>query len=181
MCRTVHCAPIVKLELSERSAGLIFAKSAEKTIMPHHQWSPDKQHLLHDKCILLVEDNPINQLVASEMLLKFGATVKIAKDGVEALQLLSSAASFDLILMDIQMPNMDGYQTTRALRELPDYQCVPVIAFTAHAIAGYREECLAAGMDDFITKPIKISHLISTVWHWLEQRRNTQQTQLAFQ
>ena len=114
--------------------------------------------------ILLAEDNLINQRVAVSMLEKEGHQVDVAVNGREALTKWSNQ-SFDLILMDMQMPEMDGFQTTSAIRsaEAASNLHVPIIALTAHAISDYRERCLAAGMDDYISKPIRKSDLIEIV------------------
>ncbi len=105
--------------------------------------------------VLLVDDNVVNQRVALHILKKFGAHVHCAGNGLEALQALHDA-DFDVVLMDCQMPEMDGYEATRQLRKSSSHRHphVPVIALTANALAADRELCLAAGMDDFLTKPI---------------------------
>jgi signal transduction histidine kinase/FixJ family two-component response regulator len=105
--------------------------------------------------ILLAEDNRINQVIASRMLEKMGHTVAIAANGNEAISLLSQE-SFDLILMDVQMPEMDGFTATGKIREDEEQSGshIPIIAITAHAMAGDRERCFNAGMDGYISKPI---------------------------
>jgi CheY-like chemotaxis protein len=106
--------------------------------------------------ILLVEDNPVNQRVITRMLDKRGWQATVAGRGEEAVK-HAATQRFDLILMDIQMPGMDGYAATAAIRNLEKEagHHVPIVALTAHAMQGDRESCLAAGMDDYITKPIK--------------------------
>ncbi|MBI5490055.1 MAG: response regulator [Deltaproteobacteria bacterium] len=105
--------------------------------------------------VLLVEDNPANQKVAGIMLERFGCEVVLASDGKEAVETVRSG-SFDLVFMDCQMPVMDGYDATRAIRALEQpARAVPIIAMTAHAMQGDKEKCLAAGMDDYTTKPIQ--------------------------
>jgi len=122
--------------------------------------------LLPGARILLVEDNPVNQEVASELLLNAGATVQIAGNGAEALALLE-AGRFDAVLMDVQMPVMDGFEATRRIRANPGYAELPVIAMTANALAGDREKCLAAGMNDYVTKPIRMSEFFGALQRWL--------------
>ena len=114
--------------------------------------------------ILLAEDNPVNQLVATRMMQNEGHTVTIAANGGQALDALSQE-TFDLILMDIQMPDLDGIQATRMIRayELATGQHVPIIAVTAFAMKGDEERCLAAGMDGYISKPIRASELNSKI------------------
>lgn len=109
---------------------------------------------------LLVEDNEINRIVASEMLNKLGVTVSLAKDGFEALKNLEKS-TYDVILMDIQMPGMDGYQTTAKIRKQENHGAskLPIIALTANALKGEREKALRAGMDDFLTKPFTMADL----------------------
>jgi PAS domain S-box-containing protein len=111
--------------------------------------------------ILLAEDNAVNQKLASRLLQRLGAEVVVANNGIEVLEALR-AHDFDAVLMDCQMPEMDGYEATRRLRE-PAAGArnprIPVIALTAHALATDRAKCLAAGMDDYLTKPINPSHL----------------------
>lgn len=111
--------------------------------------------------ILLVEDNPVNRRVVIEMLARAGFRAETAENGEEALRALCSAR-YDLVLMDIQMPLMDGFEATRRIREreaASGEPRTPVIAMTAHALAGYREKCLSAGMDDYITKPVSRNEL----------------------
>ncbi|MBK9571315.1 MAG: response regulator [Rhodoferax sp.] len=108
--------------------------------------------------VLLVEDNPINQKLASTLLLRWGHTVELADDGVQALTLLS-ARRFDVVLMDMMMPQLDGLQTTRHLRAQQPHHHTHVIAMTANASPGDRRLCLQAGMDDYIAKPIKARKL----------------------
>jgi PAS domain S-box-containing protein len=119
--------------------------------------------------ILVVEDNPINQQVAAELLQALGIEPTVAGSGEEALELLKDRA-FDLILMDMQMPGKDGLQTTAAIRaELGD-ALTPIVAMTANAMAGDRERCLEAGMNDHIAKPIDPEKLALTLARWLEDR-----------
>ena len=106
--------------------------------------------------ILLVEDNPVNQQVTLAMLFKMGYAAEVVENGMEAL-IRTKERIYDLILMDIQMPGMDGFETTRQIRSREarkGERPLPIIAMTAHALSGYREKCIAAGMDDYVTKPI---------------------------
>jgi CheY-like chemotaxis protein len=114
--------------------------------------------------ILLAEDNAVNQRLASRLLEKMGHSVTVAANGVEALAALD-AENFDLVLMDVQMPEMDGLTAATAIRakEAANGQRVPIIAMTAHAMKGDRERCLAAGMDDYVPKPIQARELQAAV------------------
>ncbi len=110
--------------------------------------------------VLLAEDNPVNQDVTEAMLKKLGCRVKPVEDGFEALNALTHS-SFDLILMDCQMPGLDGYETTKAIRKIQRYAHIPIIALTAHAMEGDREKCIEAGMDDYLSKPFTQEQLLS--------------------
>ncbi|KKM22303.1 hypothetical protein LCGC14_1626660, partial [marine sediment metagenome] len=119
--------------------------------------------------VLLVEDDLINQEVAKGLLSKLGLTAQIAANGVQALQALSEK-EFDIVLMDCMMPEMDGYEATRKLRRGESgtsNQEKPVIALTANVMDGSKEECLAAGMSDFLSKPIMPQELITMLQRWL--------------
>ena len=117
--------------------------------------------------VLLVEDDEINRLMAGNMLRKMGLSFQIAEDGAKALDVLEGD-SFDLVLMDCQMPEMDGFETTRAIRNRGDRNAqVPIVALTASALEGDRERCLAAGMDDYLAKPLTINHLRDALGRWL--------------
>jgi signal transduction histidine kinase/DNA-binding response OmpR family regulator len=114
--------------------------------------------------ILMAEDNPVNQRLGVLLLKKQGHTVVLANNGREALATFSSA-SFDLVLMDVQMPEMDGFETTAALRRREEGtgRRIPIVALTAHAMKGDRERCLAAGMDGYISKPIQARELFRVI------------------
>jgi two-component system sensor histidine kinase/response regulator len=119
--------------------------------------------------VLLVEDNAINRQVASELLEGLGLVVTCAVDGRDALAKFAGQP-FDLVLMDVQMPNMDGYEASRRIRA-DSGQSVPIIALTAHAMAGDRERCLSAGMDDYLTKPIDPDSLFAMLVKWIQPGR----------
>lgn len=125
--------------------------------------------------ILLVEDNPINQQVAQELLTAEGFIIDIANNGQEALDVLRPN-KYDLILIDLQMPVLDGYATTRRIRENADYNNLPIIAMTADAIQGIREKALASGMNDYVTKPIELNSLFTALKKWLPYRSAQIQT-----
>jgi CheY-like chemotaxis protein len=118
--------------------------------------------------VLVVEDSTVNQIVAARALERCGCRVEVAADGREALEALS-ARNFDAVLMDCQMPVLDGYAATGELREreLRTGEHTPVIAMTAHAMDGDRERCLAAGMDDYISKPMRHTALVAALMRWI--------------
>lgn len=119
---------------------------------------------------LVVEDNPVNQIIAKKMLEKVGMTYELVNNGEEAINRLKSPHDFDLVLMDCQMPVMDGYAATKELRDLEknnDISRLPVIAMTANAMEGDKDKCLAAGMDDYVSKPVNQKALKETLAKWL--------------
>jgi len=119
--------------------------------------------------ILLAEDNIVNQKVACRILEKLGYRVDVAADGQAAFTAWESGR-YDLILMDCQMPLMDGYETTRKIRQREGAgQRIPIIALTAHAMKGADNECRAAGMDDYLSKPIDRAELQQSLRRWLDE------------
>ena len=117
--------------------------------------------------VLIAEDSQINQIVASRTLERCGCRAQIVGDGHEAIEAFK-AHEFDLVLMDCQMPKLDGYETTAALRRLEaGARHTPIIAMTAHALEGDRERCLSAGMDDYISKPMRHADLVEKLRRWI--------------
>ncbi len=109
--------------------------------------------------ILLVEDNEMNRDMLSRRLERKGFTVSIAVDGRQGID-MARAARFDLVLMDMSLPEIDGWETTRLMRAAPETATVPIIALTAHAMAGDRDRALAAGCNDYDTKPVDLERLL---------------------
>ena len=123
--------------------------------------------------VLLVEDNEMNQQIATELLESAGAIVTLANHGGEAVKMLTEgdrATAFDVVLMDLQMPEMDGFTATKLLRSDPRLQKFPIIAMTAHAFVEERQRCLDAGMNDHVSKPIDPDNLFSTLMRWAKPR-----------
>ena len=120
--------------------------------------------------ILLAEDNPVNQTIAVRLLERQGCSVKVVSNGRDAMNKALNEA-FDVVLMDVQMPEMDGLEATAKIREAEERTSirVPIIAMTAHAMKGDQEICLSAGMDEYITKPIQTKKLLQTI-HLVVQR-----------
>lgn len=164
--------PIRQSELREAIARVLGAKEQQGAISLVTRYSlydaRDPETVLS---VLLVEDNPVNQRLATRMLEKRGHRVVLAGNGREALEALEKG-SFDLVLMDVQMPEMDGFQATAAIREKETGTGthLPVVALTAHAIKGDRERCLAAGMDGYLTKPIRPRELDDVLESYLVRR-----------
>jgi CheY-like chemotaxis protein/signal transduction histidine kinase len=140
---------------------------------------PDRQRMLRDarhrervfegKRVLVVEDDVRNIFALSSVLEPKGATIEIARNGREALDVLSKRPGIDLVLMDIMMPEMDGLEATRAIRKMPELAKLPIIALTAKAMADDRESCLAAGANDYIAKPLDIDKLLSLARVWINK------------
>ncbi len=120
--------------------------------------------------ILVVEDNHVNQKVVTAVLRKRGFAIELANDGQEALNKLAQSVEFDLVLMDVQMPVLDGLEATRMILKEPRWSRLPIIAMTAHAMNGDKERCLEAGMNGYISKPVHPSLLLSTVDEFLLQK-----------
>jgi len=136
-----------------------------------HGGKPDAP-LLHEQAhqqrrarILLVEDNPVNQLVAKGMLVKLGCEVLLATQGSEALEQLEQEA-VDMVLMDCNMPVMDGYEASRRIRQDGRWPALPIVALTANAMPEERERCRAAGMNDYLAKPFRREELLALIDHW---------------
>ena len=121
---------------------------------------------LEDVHLLVVEDNPINREIATELLQRAGARVSHAGDGQQALDMLARHR-FDAVLMDCQMPVMDGYEATRRIRQEPQWRDLPIIAMTANALSADRDKVLASGMNDHIAKPIRLDEMFATLTRWV--------------
>jgi len=130
--------------------------------------------------ILVAEDNAINQTLAVRLLEKRGYSATVAPDGQAAVAAFQ-AGGFELVLMDIQMPGMDGFEATAAIRECEKLTGghIPIVAMTAHALVGDQERCLAAGMDGYVSKPIRTSELFATIERMLSDKRKPESTDLA--
>lgn len=159
--------------------SFIFTVTLGATEMPsakHHESSPAEQiavpqfQALHGSRVLLVEDNEINRIVAVELLEKLHLQVDVAENGMIALSKLETER-YDCVLMDVQMPIMDGYLTTQRLKEVEALKTLPVIAMTANAREEDKQRCLEAGMVDYISKPILPATLYSTLYKWIKPMR----------
>lgn len=121
--------------------------------------------------VLLVEDNKINRLVARRMIEQIGPSVSIAVHGGEVIDALDKD-QIDVILMDCQMPVLDGFGATALVRNHPKYSTIPIVALTAHSMPGYRQHCIDGGMDDYLAKPFKREELASVLATWLGRDRD---------
>ncbi len=154
----------------EKSPGAIQERYGGMALMK--KWNRGRLHKLSgvsEKRLLLVEDHYINQQAVIPILNRLGLKdIVVADNGLIALDMVHQA-HFDLILMDIQMPFMDGYETTRAIRKSDKkFAAVPIIAMTANAVEGDREKCLAAGMNDYLSKPIQKNALVTVLQRWID-------------
>ena len=127
----------------------------------------NKEGLLKDKKVLIVDDDMRNSFALSKLLAEKGLITKIAQNGQKALDILAEEPDFDIVLMDIMMPVMDGYEATKRIRELPNFQTLPILALTAKAMMGDREKILAIGANDYLPKPIDVDRLFSMLRVWL--------------
>ncbi|MBF0383214.1 MAG: response regulator [Magnetococcales bacterium] len=146
----------------------LFGKEVEKIYQPDSRDvdNTEVMKLVGGARVLLVEDNAINRQVAGEILSGIGLFVDMAEDGVHCLNKLAKY-SYDMVFMDIQMPNMDGYTATKEIRKNPKYKELPILAMTANAMAGDREKCLEVGMNDHISKPIDKKKLYAAITKWI--------------
>ncbi len=156
---TLHDAFIANLNVSQDSDKELYEQGFENFLRLEHR----------GKKILLVEDNEINQMIAQSILEEVGFEVTIANDGSEGVDLMYKD-NFDLVIMDIQMPKMDGISATKIIREEARFAHIPIIALTAHALEEDREKSLNAGMNDHTTKPIDTTQLFKKLLYWLSKK-----------
>jgi len=158
--------PITPSTLFDACLAALDLESFHPTRTGHREAALQRHRTrLNGARVLLVEDNAINRELALDLLSRAGVVVSVACDGQEALDILARQG-FDCVLMDCQMPVMDGYTATRMLRQQPHLKDVPVIAMTANAMVGDREKVLAAGMNDHIAKPIRVDEAFATIARW---------------
>ena len=156
--------PIQQTELLEAILTVLGHKpdvpDQRPALVTRHSMREDRRPL----SILLAEDNPVNQMVAVRLLEKMGHTVMVVANGRDAVLMLEEK-DFSLVLMDVQMPEMGGFEATRVIREkeAATHKHIPIIAMTAHAMKGDREQCLAVGMDGYIAKPIRPPELLAEI------------------
>jgi PAS domain S-box-containing protein len=165
--------PVSSEVLGHTLAGVLGAQREGRTpsfITRHQLEESIRQESREAPCfsghVLLAEDNRANQVVAVSLLKKLGLQTTVVPDGSQVIRELSGS-NYDLVLMDCQMPEMDGYEATREIRRLEQGERMPVVALTANVLEGDREKCLAAGMDDFLAKPLKREELVTILERWL--------------
>jgi len=158
---------VLLLALSERDSTGAPITEKRPIVTRHSVRKPNEQFSGNNARILLAEDNITNQQVALGILKKFGLQASGVFNGIEALQMVKTEA-FNLVLMDVQMPEMDGLEATRRIRRLPSFvRDIPIIAMTAHAMQGDKEKCIQAGMNDYISKPVTPKGLSEILGKWL--------------
>ena len=140
----------------------------------------NQEFSFHGCNLLLVEDNKMNQQVAEELLASVGFHIEIANNGVEAIEAIQKEP-YDIVLMDINMPEMDGYDATKWIRNTGKFNEIPILAMTANAMQGDREKCLEAGMNDHISKPIDPDELYATLNQWVQEKDDVVSTSLSHQ
>jgi CheY-like chemotaxis protein len=142
-------------------------------------WQTDP--MLAGRKVLVIDDDIRNIFALTSVLEQRDLTVLHAENGRRGIEILQSEMNIDIVLTDIMMPEMDGYETTRAIRRIPQFATLPIIALTAKAMKGDREKCLQAGVSDYVTKPVDLDHLFSVMRVWLarllEQTEISQATQ----
>ena len=167
-------ARLMRGELTVESApgrGSTFTCSVPAAVVETKHADPSKQGTAVDLTslrVLVVDDNPVNQLLAKSLLQKAGASAEVAENGLQAIARLERGPTdFDVVLMDVQMPELDGLETTRELRRRPEFEKTPIIALTAHALEEEHARCLAAGMNGYLSKPIEVATFYATLRRYL--------------
>jgi CheY-like chemotaxis protein len=130
----------------------------------HHREDP-----LAGKTVLVVDDDVRNIFALTSLLERHQMKVLHAENGKEGLGILQHTSDVEIVLMDVMMPGMDGYETTRAIRRMSRFKSLPIIALTAKAMKGDREKCIVAGASDYIPKPVEVEHLLSLLRVWLQK------------
>jgi two-component system, sensor histidine kinase and response regulator len=163
--------PVKQSELFDLIVSVLSPQQQPSLGPQPRRGSPSTGHRLK---VLLAEDNAVNQLLASRILESLGHHATVVSNGREALA-VASAGDFDLIVMDVQMPEMDGFEATGEIRELEKSsgKHIPIIAMTAHAMKGDRERCLAAGMDGYVSKPIRVADVEEAVEQAMAAKRSS--------
>jgi CheY-like chemotaxis protein len=146
---------------------LVSAMPVEKRRMLERLHNSDE--VLVGRSVLLVDDDARNIFALSSILERRGMTVLTATTGREAISLIDATPNLAIVLMDIMMPEMDGYRTMQAIREKPAFRRMPIIALTARAMKGDREKCLDAGASDYLAKPVNTEQLLSSLRMWLHR------------
>ncbi|MEO5354540.1 MAG: response regulator [Magnetococcus sp. XQGC-1] len=165
----VLCKPVTPSLILDAVMNALEGEGPRAVVCPTDSPSAEGGQAIRGASVLLAEDNHINQEVATELLEGYGVRVTIANNGKEAVDAVQKG-DFELVFMDIQMPEVDGLTATRTIRTDPRFQALPIVAMTAHAMTGDRETSLAAGMNDHLTKPIDPDTLLAMLHKWLPKK-----------
>ncbi|PKM95232.1 MAG: hypothetical protein CVU84_06000 [Firmicutes bacterium HGW-Firmicutes-1] len=158
--------PMGKAQLYKKLTH-IFAESVDREVNTYEEFRMESYNTLSNAKILLVDDNEINQELVTAILEEYNIVIHIADNGSKAVDMIL-IEKYDLVLMDLQMPIMDGYEASRRIRALDSSKDLPIIAMSAHAIKGIKEKVSEAGMNDYITKPFEVSKMIDTLKKWIK-------------
>ncbi len=165
--------PVTQSTLLDTIMGVVGGKGGfRRAGRSENDWKIRTLDSIRGAHVLLAEDNKINQQVAEELLAQAGLKVAIANNGREAVEMLEDKNEYEAVLMDMQMPEMDGYEATRTIRQNPEFTDLPIIAMTANVMAGDREKCLEAGMNDHLAKPIEPDKLFKILVQWIPPRES---------
>ena len=157
--------PVKLQELNNILQSIFGSAQSPRTGVPA---KPEIRRLTESASILVAEDEPVNMLLITEVLHKMGFTVIKASNGKQVLDLLDTHQPA-VILMDVNMPEMDGYETMQVIRQNPSFRRLPIIALTAKAMKGDREKCLEAGASEYLAKPVNTEQLLSALRMWLHR------------
>ena len=160
--------PNLQEEINEAEQGTSYSQTrAQVAADIESQEEQIQSDILSGKKVLITDDDQRNIYSLRAVLEKKGMEILVAHSGIECLEILNKDSSIDIVLMDIMMPEMNGYETMERIRLIPEFSSLPIIALTAKAMKGDREKCLAAGASDYISKPINLEQLISVMRVWL--------------
>jgi two-component system, sensor histidine kinase and response regulator len=180
MVATTLAAELSQRVEAERLAGVVLKPATPSSLLNSillgiggqgvlDRASPSEAHdrFAQGRRVLLVEDNEVNRLIATELLRPSGAVVTAVGDAEQAIALVERGEAFDIVFMDVQMKTMDGLEATRIMRGQPAGAKMVIVALTAHAMPGDRARCIAAGMDDYLSKPVSSAALLDCLRRWL--------------
>ena len=154
--------------------NLLFPKKVCESKSINYSDIPDTPDILPPLNVLVVEDNPLIQLVTRTMLERSGCSVRIANNGIQSLEALSKENTYDLVIMDGEMPEMNGFEATRLIRQSYGFYDLPIIGLTAHAMLADKQRFLDAGMNGYLTKPVNKKDLNAEILRCLQERREHQ-------
>ncbi len=164
--RGIGVRKVLNKPVMSRTLSTVLEISKDRRSDEEPQPERDDSATLSELRILAAEDNPVNQFILREILEKLGAKIEICGDGIETLELLATDSAFDCLLLDLQMPRLDGFGTARKIREQAELDSLPIIAFSANAMAHDKHEAFSNGIDDHVSKPVDVEVLVQTIQRW---------------